>query len=66
VVNELMRYTRLKIEVVDDSLRQLPVGGTFQTSPEGAEALLRMLEDGFGAQVRRLGGDRVYIEAPAE
>jgi transmembrane sensor len=66
VVNELMRYTRLKIEVVDESLRQLPVGGTFQTSPEGAEALLRMLEDGFGAQVRRLGADRVYIEAPAE
>jgi transmembrane sensor len=66
VVNELMRYTRLKIEVVDDSLRQLPVGGTFQTSPEGAEALLRMLQDGFGAQVRRAGADHVYIEGPAE
>ncbi|GFE85515.1 FecR family protein [Steroidobacter agaridevorans] len=66
VVNELMRYTRLQIEVVDDSLRQLPVGGTFQTSPEGAEALLKMLEDGFGAQVRRHGADHVYIEAPAE
>jgi transmembrane sensor len=66
IVNELMRYTSLKIEVVDDSLRQLPVGGTFQTSPEGAEALLKMLEDGFGARVRRAGGDRVYIEAPAE
>ena len=39
VVNELMRYTTLRIEIVDDSLRELPVGGTFQTSPEGAEAL---------------------------
>jgi len=66
VVNELMRYTPLEIEVVDDSLRQLPVGGTFQTSPEGAEALLKMLQDGFGAQIRRLGADHVYIEAPAE
>jgi len=66
VVNELMRYTPLKIEVVDDSLRQLPVGGTFQTSPEGAEALLKMLQDGFGAQIRRVGADRVYIEGPAE
>lgn len=66
VVSELMRYTPLKIEVVDDSLRRLPVGGTFQTSPEGAEALLKMLQDGFGARIRRLGADRVYIEAPAE
>jgi ferric-dicitrate binding protein FerR (iron transport regulator) len=57
-----MRYTTLKIEIVDDSLRQLPVGGTFQTSPEGAEALLRMLQDGFGARIRRDGPDHVYIE----
>jgi len=66
VVDELMRYTTLKIEVADDSLRQLPVGGTFQTSPEGAEALLKMLQDGFGAQIRRLGADHVSIEEPAE
>jgi transmembrane sensor len=66
VVNELMRYTPLKIEVVDASLRQLPVGGTFQTSPEGAEALLKMLEDGFGARIRRAGAAHVYIEATAE
>ena len=66
VVNELMRYTPLQIEVVDARLRQLPVGGTFQTSPEGAEALLKMLQDGFGAQVRRPGSDHVYVEAAAE
>lgn len=66
VVNELMRYTSLKIELADDSLRQLPVGGTFQTSPDGAEALLKMLQDGFGARIRRLGADHVYIEAPGE
>jgi transmembrane sensor len=66
VVNELMRYTTLKIEITDDSLRQLPVGGTFQTSPEGAEALLTMLQDGFGAKVRRVGTHEVYIEGPSE
>ncbi len=65
VVNELMRYTTLKIEIVDDSLRQLPVGGTFQTSPEGAEDLLRMLQDGFGTRIRREGADHVYIEGTA-
>jgi transmembrane sensor len=62
VVNELMRYTTLRIEIADESLRQLPVGGTFQTSPEGAEALLRMLQDGFGARVRRVGATEVHIE----
>src|SRR6202049_79967 len=66
VVNELMRYTTLKIEIVDDSLRQLPVGGTFQTSPEGAEALLTMLQDGFGTKIRRDSEGRVYIEGPAK
>ena len=66
VVNELMRYTTLKIEIADDSLRQLPVGGTFQTSPEGAEALLRMLQDGFGTKIRRVDADHVNIEGPAE
>jgi transmembrane sensor len=66
VVNELMRYTPLRIEIADESLRRLPVGGTFQTNPEGAEALLKMLEDGFGAKVRRDGADHVYIEGPVE
>ena len=66
VVNELMRYTTLKIEFDDDALRQMPVGGTFQTSPEGAEALLTMLHDGFGTTIRRDGEGHVYIEGPAK
>lgn len=66
VVNELMRYTTLEIEVVDESLRQLPVGGTFQARPEGAEALLTLLQDGFGMRIRRVGTDRVYIEGRIE
>jgi transmembrane sensor len=66
VVNELMRYTTLKIEFDDDALRQLPVGGTFQTGPEGAEALLTMLHDGFGTTIRRDGQGHVHIEEPAK
>ncbi|HWS65918.1 MAG TPA: FecR domain-containing protein [Steroidobacteraceae bacterium] len=66
VVNELMRYTTLRIEFDDDQLRHLPVGGTFQTSPEGAEALLTMLHDGFGTTIRRDGQGHVYIEGPAK
>jgi transmembrane sensor len=66
VVDELMRYTTLKIEFDDDALRERPVGGTFQTSPEGAEALLTMLHDGFGTTIRRDGQGHVYIEGPAK
>src|SRR3984893_8917169 len=66
VVNELMRYTTLKIEFDDDALRSLPVGGTFQTSPDGVEALLTMLHDGFGTTVRRDNQGHVHIEGPAK
>jgi transmembrane sensor len=66
VINELMRYTTLKIELGDEALRNLPVGGTFQTSPAGAEALLTMLHDGFGATIRRDGQGHVYIDPPTK
>jgi transmembrane sensor len=66
VVMELMRYTTLQIEFDDDALRQVPVGGTFQTSPEGAEALLTMLKDGFGTTIRRDEQGHVHIEGPAK
>jgi transmembrane sensor len=64
VVAELGRYTPLQLIVDDDKLRRLPVGGTFQASPQGMEALLKMLQQGFGLRVRREPG-RIYIEAPA-
>jgi transmembrane sensor len=64
VVEELMRYTTLKIEIEDNALREVPVGGTFQTNPEGVEALLTMLHDGFGATIRRDEPGHVYIEGP--
>lgn len=63
VVDELGRYTPLRLIVDDDKLRRMPVGGTFQASPQGAEALLKMLRQGFGLTVRRQAG-RVYIEPP--
>src|ERR1700730_1396642 len=66
VVNELMRYTTLKIEFDDDALRALPVGRTLQPRPEGVEALLALLHDGFGTTIRRDGKGHVYIEGPAK
>lgn len=64
VADELMRYTHLKIEISDPELRQLRVGGTFRSGPEGADALLKLLHDGFDMTIRRDGPDRVYIEGP--
>jgi transmembrane sensor len=62
VVDELRRYTTLQLVVEDDRLRHLIVGGTFQANPQGAEAFLTMLKDGFGLSIRRQDG-RVYIES---
>ena len=61
VIAEMERYTPLRIEL-SPQVQQMTVGGTFQTNPKGAEALLSMLQDGFGLQVRRDGGQRVYVE----
>ena len=66
VVEEMMRYTNLKIEIDDAALRQVPVGGTFQTNPDGVEALLTMLHDGFGATIRRDQQGHVHIKGSAD
>jgi transmembrane sensor len=62
VVEELGRYTAAQISIEDETLRDLPIGGTFQANAQGVDALLEMLERGFGLQVRRQGGDRIHIE----
>ncbi|MEP7247662.1 MAG: FecR domain-containing protein [Gammaproteobacteria bacterium] len=65
VVEELGRYTPVQISIEDEALRNLSIGGTFQANSQGVDALLEMLERGFGLQVRREGDDRIYIgDAP--
>jgi len=61
VAEELGRYTPLRIEL-SDRARDLRVGGSFQTNPQGVEALLTALHDGFDLNVRREGEQRVYVE----
>lgn len=61
VVREMNRYTTLKIIVNDGRLQGLPIGGTFDASPQGVETLISMLQDGLRLRVRR-ERDRVYIE----
>lgn len=60
VVREMSRYTTLRITIDDDGLRQLPIGGTFDASPQGVETFISMLQDGLRLRVRREGG-RIHI-----
>lgn len=64
VVQELRRYTDVEFVVTDESVRRLEIGGSLPAGPKGAQALSRMLVDGFGLDVRR-EGQRIYIGAPA-
>jgi len=64
VVAEMSRYTTLKVVVRSSEIDRVPVGGTFQASPQGAEVLLAMLKDGLGLNVKREDG-RIYIDAPS-
>lgn len=61
VVREMSRYTTLRIIIDDAALKQLPIGGTFDASPQGAETFISMLKDGLRLRVRR-EQRRVYIE----
>ena len=61
VIDEMGRYTPLRIEVGPQA-QAITIGGTFQTNPQGAEALLAMLQDGLGLHVRREDRQRVYVE----
>jgi transmembrane sensor len=64
VIEELNRYTPQRLVLQDTQLCSLAVGGAFQANPQGAEALLDLLEKNFGARVLR-EGDHVYIRGAA-
>lgn len=61
VVEELGRYTQTRINIEDEALKSLSIGGTFQANSQGVDALLEMLEQGFGLHVRREGEGEIYI-----
>ena len=61
VIAELNRYTPRQLILEDAQLCSLPVGGAFQAGPQGAEALLSMLEQNFGARIRP-EADGVHIQ----
>lgn len=60
VIAELDRYSPRELILEDVQLCSLAVGGSFQASPKGAEALLSMLEGNFDVRIHR-DGDSTYI-----
>ena len=59
VVDEVSRYTDLKIIIPERSARELKVGGLFKVGD--TESLFEALRDGFGIHVKEVSSDVVYL-----
>ena len=63
LVDEVGRYTSVRIVIADSKLRALRVGGVFEVG--NAEAVLDALVLGFGVQVERVDEQLVYLSLAA-
>lgn len=59
VVDEVSRYTTLKIIIPERSARELKVGGLFKVGD--TDSLFEALRDGFGIHVKEVSSDVVYL-----
>lgn len=64
VIDEVSRYTPVRIEIADGRLRTLPVGGRFKLGD--LDAMLDVLESSFGIRVLRLDEGHVRLVAAPE
>jgi transmembrane sensor len=65
VIDEVSRYTSVRIEIADARLRALPVGGRFKLGD--VDAMLDALESSFGIRVLRLDDEHIQLlAAPPE
>ena len=61
VVEEISRYTSVSFVVTDPELNTLRIGGRFKIGE--TDAMLEVLETGFGVNVNRVSNDLVYLTA---
>ena len=59
VINDLSRYTSMKIEILDPELRNLKFGGLFRTNE--LQALFNALETNFDIKIERISDKHVRI-----
>lgn len=64
VVNEISRYTPINFFIDDPELGQLRIGGRFRIGE--TNAMLEVLETGFGISVNRVSNDLVYLNARSQ
>ncbi|MEX2488017.1 MAG: FecR domain-containing protein, partial [Pseudomonadales bacterium] len=63
VIAEVNRYTETRLVIADAEISVLRLGGTFKTGR--LEALLDVLEKGFGIRVNREHPDTIELHAPS-
>ena len=61
VVEEINRYTNIKFIITDPELSMLRIGGRFKIGE--TDAMLEVLETGFGININRVSNDLVYLSA---
>jgi transmembrane sensor len=61
VIREVSRYTDTRLILSDAELGEVRIGGAFEAGD--VEALLEVLEKGFGIVIRREGTHTVYLQA---
>ena len=59
VIDEVNRYTKLDIQIVDADIADISIGGQFQVGE--TEAMLKVLETSFGIQVSRPNATIVHL-----
>jgi transmembrane sensor len=61
-IAEVSRYTPIKIEIADERLKDLRIGGLFKAGD--VDGLLATLKDNFNIDSERLDAERVLLKAP--
>lgn len=61
-IAEVSRYTPVRFEIADESLKQLRIGGLFKAGD--VDGLLATLEENFHIHSERLDAERVLLKAP--
>jgi transmembrane sensor len=61
-IAEVSRYTPVKFEIADESLKELRIGGLFKAGD--VDGLLATLKENFNIDSERLDAERVLLKAP--
>ena len=64
VIEEINRYTPVKFVIAEPDLNMLRIGGRFKIGE--TDAMLEVLDTGFGVNVNRVSNDLIYLTADTQ